>query len=247
MSTFEAKNLRVWQGGADLISNAHIRLKRGRITGLIGKSGSGKSLSSLALSGFLPPNLHSSAEFFYDGASLAATQAGKLFANVVQNPRTAFNPVLKIKAHAKETLKAAGAKAQKENIIARLSQVGLSQKTYESYPFELSGGMLQRACIALALMQGAPFIIADEPTTDLDLISQKKILDLLGDLARRENIGLLLITHDFSVINALCDDVYAMDGGRVVWQGKPSEIYSTQNAAILEIANAHRALSKELL
>ena len=269
----EIKNLCVSAGQTQLVRGLNLRLASGRITALVGKSGSGKTLSALTLQGFTPPGLSSSADIFLNGRRLdVAVRRGKIFASVMQNPKSAFNPLLSIGAHAKETADAANssrnlapgagffkamglglkrAKAAFKNqpasaqsqIKLAMRAVGLEEGALKLYPHEMSGGMLQRAMIALALLSGAKFIVADEPTTDLDLVSQAKILTLLRDAARQTGAGVLLITHDLSVVAKLADDVYVMERGELAQSGDTREIFSAPTlGATRELLRAHFAL-----
>ena len=269
----EIKNLCVSAGQTQLVRGLNLRLASGRITALVGKSGSGKTLSALTLQGFTPPGLSSSADIFLNGRRLdVAARRGKIFASVMQNPKSAFNPLLSIGAHAKETADAANlsrnlmpevgffkamglglkrAKAAFKNqpasaqsqIKLAMRAVGLEEGALKLYPHEMSGGMLQRAMIALALLSGAKFIVADEPTTDLDLVSQAKILTLLRDAARQTGAGVLLITHDLSVVAKLADDVYVMERGELAQSGDTREIFSAPTlGATRELLRAHFAL-----
>ena len=269
----EIKNLCVSAGQTQLVRGLNLRLASGRITALVGKSGSGKTLSALTLQGFTPPDLSSSADIFLNGRRLdVASRRGKIFASVMQNPKSAFNPLLSIGAHAKETADAANlsrnlapeagffkamglgvkrAKAAFKNqpasaqsqIKLAMRAVGLEEGALKLYPHEMSGGMLQRAMIALALLSGAKFIVADEPTTDLDLVSQAKILTLLRDAARQTGAGVLLITHDLSVVAKLADDVYVMERGELAQSGDTREIFSAPTLAVTrELLRAHFAL-----
>lgn len=265
----EIQNLCVNAGQTQLVRGLNLRLASGRITALVGKSGSGKTLSALTLQGFTPPGLNSRADIFLNGRRLdVATQRGKIFASVMQNPKSAFNPLLSIGAHAKETVDARNltpgvgffktmglglkrAKAAFKNqptfaqsqIKLAMRAVGLEEGALKLYPHEMSGGMLQRAMIALALLSGAKFIVADEPTTDLDLVSQAKILTLLRDAARQTGAGVLLITHDLSVVAKLADDVYVMERGELAQSGDTHEIFLAPTlAATRELLRAHFAL-----
>jgi nickel import ATP-binding protein nikE len=269
----EIKNLCVSAGQTQLVRGLNLRLASGRITALVGKSGSGKTLSALTLQGFTPPGLSSSADIFLNGRRLdVAVRRGKIFASVMQNPKSAFNPLLSIGAHAKETADAANssrnlapgagffkamglglkrAKAAFKNqpasaqsqIKLAMRAVGLEEGALKLYPHEMSGGMLQRAMIALALLSGAKFIVADEPTTDLDLVSQAKILTLLRDAARQTGAGVLLITHDLSVVAKLADDIYVMERGELAQSGDTREIFSAPTlGATRELLRAHFAL-----
>lgn len=282
MDILEIKNLCVSSGETPLVSGVDLRLVSGQITAIVGKSGSGKTLTALSLQGFTPSNLTSDAQIFLNGEPLdVRASRGKIFAPVMQNPRSAFNPLLSIGAHAQETLSVAlesepnsrldltpktpnlsenggffsslGAKfgAKDKNfeakIAATMRSVGLDESALKLYPHEMSGGMLQRAMIALALLSGAKFIVADEPTTDLDLISQAKILALLEHLCAAHGVGVLLITHDFSVVARLARDIYVMEGGRIAQSGDAREVFTAPLPAAKELIAAHLALYEGML
>ena len=123
----------------------------------------------------------------------------------MQNPRSAFNPLYTMATHARETCRATGQPAEDAALIAAMTAVGLENPSQllKRYPFEMSGGMLQRMMIALALLSKAPFIFADEPTTDLDAVAQGRILDLLEEIVTSRGQGLLLVTHDMGVVARL--------------------------------------------
>ncbi|MGG7048017.1 MULTISPECIES: ATP-binding cassette domain-containing protein [unclassified Campylobacter] len=232
------KNLSVFDGKKVLVDALNFTLKEGEITALIGKSGSGKSLSAMTLLGLTPANLRSE----------LSLEGDVKFALIMQNPRTAFNQIVSIKTHFLESIKASGAKKSLDDVVKILADVGLGADTLDRYAFELSGGQLQRVMIAISLVCEAKFIIADEPTTSLDLLVQAKILELLSELVKRKNIGILLITHDFSVVAKLADDVIVMSEGRIVEQAKSSEIFTKpKHSATKELLEAHFALYKDSL
>ncbi|MCI6988598.1 MAG: ATP-binding cassette domain-containing protein [Campylobacter sp.] len=235
MSSLELRNLNIYNGKNQLIYDLNITLNLGKITALLGKSGSGKTLTSMAMMGFLPTNLtKTSGELKFDGKAIDPSLArGKIFSNIMQNPKTAFNQILKVKTHAIETLKASKNydKNYKALILQTLKKVGLEDRVYELYPFEMSGGMLQRAMIAMALLAKPKFIIADEPTTDLDMVSQIKILKLLKDISS-SGIGMLLITHDLGVVRALADDIYLINSGKIIEKATTSEFFNSPKTAI---------------
>ncbi|CAD7286949.1 ATP-binding cassette domain-containing protein [Campylobacter suis] len=232
------KNLSVFDGKKVLVDALSFTLKEGEITALIGKSGSGKSLSAMALLELTPVNLRSE----------LSLEGDVKFALIMQNPRTAFNQIVSIKTHCLESIKASGVKKNLDDVVKILADVGLGADTLDRYAFELSGGQLQRVMIAIALVCEAKFIIADEPTTSLDLLVQAKILELLSELVKRKNIGILLITHDFSVVAKLADDVIVMSEGRIVEQAKSSEIFTKpKHNATKELLEAHFALYKDSL
>ena len=354
MSILEIKSLSVASAQKSLVNGVDLRLQSGKITALVGKSGSGKTLSALAICGFLPPNLRCEGEILLDGAQIrngelvrenskkfslsrslfkngsrssgaadavqnlgvadsargdisggtglnlrgdelagsanekpqikasesekprirtsgsasedlkggatkilqngedkilqsAAAQrgGGKIFANIMQNPRTAFNPLLSMRAHIVETMKAAGSfgEGARGEIAQTLRSVGLDESVLGLYPHQLSGGQLQRVMIALALFTRARFIIADEPTTDLDLVVQSTILRLLRQIASERGIGILLITHDFGVTASIADWVAVMSEGEIVERGSVREIFAApQQAVTKELIAAHLSL-----
>lgn len=354
MSILEIKNLSVASAQKSLVNGIDLRLQSGKIMALVGKSGGGKTLSALAICGFLPPNLRCEGEILLDGAQIrngklvrenskkfslsrslfkngsrssgaaggvqnlgaansvrgdisdgaglnlrgdelagsaneepqiktsagekprirtsggvgedlkggatkilqngedkilqsAAAQrgGGKIFANIMQNPRTAFNPLLSMRAHIAETMRAAGSfgEGARGEIAQTLRSVGLDESALGLYPHQLSGGQLQRVMIALALFTRARFIIADEPTTDLDLAVQSTILRLLRQIASERGIGILLITHDFGVTASIADRVAVMSEGEIVERGSVREIFAApQQAVTKELIAAHLSL-----
>ena len=262
MSTLEIKNLNVSFGEKQLVQDVNLTLRMDKITGLIGQSGSGKSLTSLEILGFLPPNLRGKCEIWLDGERINFRKG--FFANVMQNPRTAFNPLNSMKSHAKETIKARNLREKfhiqnganlkdkfdrnlniNDEIKSAFKSAGLSEDVLELYPPQMSGGMLQRAMIALTLLARPKFIIADEPTTDLDLLSQKKVLDMLSDLAIKSGVGMLIITHDFGVIRHICDEVFVMENGRLIEHGSVTDVFENpQSDGAKQIIGAYKFLNK---
>jgi 5-methyltetrahydropteroyltriglutamate--homocysteine S-methyltransferase len=262
MSTLEIKNLNVSFGEKQLVQDINLTLRMDKITGLIGQSGSGKSLTSLAILGFLPPNLRGKCEIWLDRERINFRKG--FFANVMQNPRTAFNPLNSMKSHAKETIKARNLREKfytqnganlkdkfdrnsniNDEIKSAFKSAGLSEDVLELYPPQMSGGMLQRAMIALTLLARPKFIIADEPTTDLDLLSQKKVLDMLSDLAIKSGVGMLIITHDFGVIRHICDEVFVMENGRLIEHGSVADVFENpQSDGAKQIIGAYKFLNK---
>jgi nickel transport system ATP-binding protein len=220
-----------------LVSDISLNVVKGKVTGLIGESGSGKSLTCLAVMDLLPRNLRrSSGQISLAGTPLRETCSslrcfrGKQAAMIMQNPMTCFDPIFTIGNHITETLRAHGMEIQKNTNLIRstLADLGFDQpdEILSAYPFQLSGGMLQRIMVSLALLLEAELLIADEPTTDLDVIVQARILDLIDRLRMEKNIGVLLVTHDLSVIARLADDVLVMRDGRVVESGSVAGIFA---------------------
>jgi len=227
LSTLAIQGLCVSAGATPLVRDVSLQLARGRVLGLVGTSGGGKSLTVLAMLGLLPPALRQTGgQVLRDGAVLAAQQVAALRGAVVglvqQSPRACFNPLVTIGRHFAETLAAHGLarRAAADRAAGLLAEVGFADPAaiLASYAFQLSGGMLQRVMLALALCRDPDFLLADEPTTDLDLAVQAQILALLEQMVAQRGIGVLLVTHDLSVIARLADDVAVMQGGRIVEQ-----------------------------
>ncbi|MGX3044407.1 ABC transporter ATP-binding protein [Helicobacter sp. T3_23-1056] len=231
-STLALKNLTIANGKRILLENVGFEIIAGETTALMGASGSGKSLSALALQDALPSNLtRLSGEITLNGKILSEREIranrGKLIATILQNPRTCFNPLLSMKSHIRESLGALGKPYTPHlhgEVEAILHEVGLQSSVLHNYAFELSGGMLQRVMIAIALLSGARFLIADEATTDLDMVVEDKILALLRDLQDSRGLGILLISHDRRVVEMMADKVYEIrsDGNATFGSGNAS-------------------------
>lgn len=212
-------------GTKPLVRDVSFTVAPGQVLGLVGTSGSGKSLTVMSLLGLLPPGVRQTGgEVRLDGrrldpANLSAIR-GRTLGFVQQAPRGGFNPLVTIGRHFRETLACDGVRgaAAEARMLSLLKEVGFAapERLPDLYPSQLSGGMLQRAMLALALSREPEFLLADEPTTDLDLVVQQQILDLLEGLVARRRLGLLLVTHDLSVIARLADHVAVMDGGSIV-------------------------------
>lgn len=214
-----------------LVDKLDLTLNRGEILALVGPSGSGKSLTCAASLGVLPPGTwQQTGRVLIDGVACdPAELRGREVATILQNPRSAFNPVTTMGNHARETLHAAGRNLSNWQAIAEAAMLaaGLpdAKRILRLHAFEMSGGMLQRMMIALALISDTPFLFADEPTTDLDLIFQRDILDLIDRLKIEREIGILLVTHDMSVVARLADKVAVIANGRLVEEGSVSQIF----------------------
>lgn len=237
----------VLQAERALVRGVSLTLKRGRVLALVGGSGSGKSLTCAAALGILPSGVRQTAgTILADGQPVSPGELrGSKIATIMQNPRSAFNPLHTMAAHARETCRALGKPADDATLIAALEAVGLEEarRVLKLYPFEMSGGMLQRMMIAMALLCEAPFIIADEPTTDLDAVAQARILDLLAGIMQKRGPGMLLVTHDMGVVARLADDVAVMDSGSIVEQGDVERIFNApQHSVTRDLVAAHLAL-----
>jgi peptide/nickel transport system ATP-binding protein len=219
-----------------LVNNISLNLSAGKTTCIVGESGSGKSLTALSIMGLLSPQLQASGSILFQGNELTkldnkALQSirGAKIGMIFQEPMTSLNPVLTVGYQIGETLTAhLGLKgdALKTRIAALLTQVGIPTKRADSYPDELSGGQRQRVMIAMSIACEPLLLIADEPTTALDVTVQAQILKLLDELKTHMNMAMLFITHDFGVVADIADDVIVMFRGEIVETGTKQHILS---------------------
>ncbi|MDR2876407.1 MAG: ABC transporter ATP-binding protein [Methylobacillus sp.] len=218
-----------------LVNNVSFALEVGKTTCIVGESGSGKSLTALAVMGLLPPALQrQSGSISFQGTELTACSPaqmralrGKRMGMIFQEPMTSLNPVLNIGYQIGESLSAhlgLSGKALKTRVAALLEQVGIPAERASNYPDELSGGQRQRVMIAMSIACEPSMLIADEPTTALDVTVQAQILALLSELKQRMNMGMLFITHDFGVVADIADDVVVMFRGEVVESGAVADV-----------------------
>ena len=218
-----------------LVSNVSFSIEPGKTTCVVGESGSGKSLTALSVMGLLSKQLvrtHGSVVFQgKDLASLSAEEMrkvrGRQIGMIFQEPMTSLNPVLTIGFQIGEPLTVhLGLKGEalKTKVASLLEQVGIPSHRANSYPDELSGGQRQRVMIAMSIACEPFMLIADEPTTALDVTVQAQILSLLDGLKTSMNMGMLLITHDFGVVADVADDVIVMFRGEVVEAGPVADV-----------------------
>ena len=224
--------------------NLTFTLNAGEVLAVVGESGSGKSVSALALTRLLPepPARIDSGEILLEGRDLLKLSEHELrrvrggqIAYVFQDPATSLNPVFTVRNQMAEALALhrpeipRNRRAYDEEIIRELTEVGITEpeKRLGAYPHQLSGGMQQRVMIAAALACRPKLLVADEPTTALDVTIQKQIMDLLRGLKGREGMSILLITHNFSIIGGLADRVAVMFRGRLVEAGMADEVLHT--------------------
>jgi len=216
-------------------------LVAGEVLAVVGESGSGKSVSALALTRLLPPepSCMLSGSVKLAGVELLGLPEDRLakvrggsIAYVFQEPGTSLNPVYTIGFQIGEaiSLHRPGIKDVRSEVIRALAEVHINdpQRVADQYPHELSGGMQQRAMIAMALACDPKILVADEPTTALDVTIQKEIMDLLGRLRRERGMSIILITHNFGIVANFADKVQVMWKGRIVEQGPVAEIMRTQ-------------------
>jgi peptide/nickel transport system ATP-binding protein len=218
-----------------LVNNVSFTLSPGRTTCIVGESGSGKSLTALSVMGLLPKALQRvSGDIVFQGNSLVGLSnaqmcdvRGKRIGMIFQEPMTSLNPVLTIGYQIGETLSThlgLSGKSLRAKVAALLESVGIPAERANSYPDELSGGQRQRVMIAMSIACEPAMLIADEPTTALDVTVQAQILALLADLKTRMNMGMLFITHDFGVVADIADDVVVMFRGEIVEKGSVSDV-----------------------
>lgn len=227
-------------GVAKAVDDVSFALGRGEILGLVGESGSGKTVTGFSLLGLVePPGRITEGSIRLEGEELVGLAPGAMrrirgarIAMVFQDPMMTLNPVLTIGRQMMLALRAhgpVGARAARDRAVEALAKVGLPapEARLASYPHELSGGMRQRVSIAMALANDPEVIIADEPTTALDVTVQAQILALLDELRRERGLAIIFITHDFGVVAQLCDRVAVMYAGRIVEQGRTDDILQT--------------------
>ncbi|MFT8243865.1 ABC transporter ATP-binding protein [Roseomonas sp. BN140053] len=230
--------LRVTLGGVEVVHGTELAVMPGEVLGLVGESGSGKSVSLRAIPGLLPAGAAVSGEVLWNGVDLLTLPPrelqrtrGREVAMIFQEPGLALNPVMTVGAQIEESLlvhhPSLGRRARRERAEALLAEVGIpSPRTrLSSYPHEFSGGMRQRAMIAIALAPGPRLLLADEPTTALDVTVQDGILRLLLRLVSDHRMAMVLVTHDLGVVAETCSRVAVMYAGRVVESGPARRIF----------------------
>ncbi len=217
-----------------LVNNVSLTLSAGKTTCIVGESGSGKSLTALSIMSLLSKQLQASGNIVFQGQDISKlnekslqTIRGAKIGMIFQEPMTSLNPVLTVGYQIGESLTAhLGLKGTllKDKIAALLTQVGIPPERANSYPDELSGGQRQRVMIAMSIACEPVLLIADEPTTALDVTVQAQILQLLDALKTRMNMAMLFITHDFGVVSDIADDVIVMFRGEIVETGSKKDL-----------------------
>ncbi len=223
----------------DVLHSINMSIKRGRITAIVGESGSGKSVTALSVMGLLDKKISkiSNGEIVYNLESCKNFKdireiRGKNVAMIFQDPMTALNPTMKCGKQVDEMLLnhcGKNKKEAKQQTLALFREVDLPdvERIYNSYPFELSGGQRQRVMIAMAVSCNPELLFADEPTTALDVVVQKKILALLADLQKKRNMSVVFISHDLELVENFADDIFVLYKGNIVESGKAKEIFSS--------------------
>lgn len=230
-------NLATRAGVVQALRGVDFHLEKGETLAIVGESGCGKSMTALSLCGLLPPRAELRGEVMLAGQPLLHQSEkqwrqwrGNRLAMIFQNPMSALNPTMTIGQQIFEVLRQhrnIGKKQGMNQVEGLLTQLQLTQpaKRMKQYPFELSGGMLQRVMIAMAIICDPELLIADEPTTALDVTVQAEVLALLKSLQRERQMGLLMITHDLAVVAQIAQRVAVMYAGQIVEQGNVADIF----------------------
>jgi peptide/nickel transport system ATP-binding protein len=240
MTLLSIDNLSLTTTGLSLVQDLSLAIAPGERLGLIGESGSGKSLTALAAIGLLPPAISATGSITLAGTPvIAAAEAtldrlrGSVTATIFQEPLTALDPLLQVGRQVAEPLarraRRDGTRIELEReVIALLEAVALPEpaRIARAYPHEISGGQRQRVAIAMALACRPQLLIADEPTTALDVTTQAEILKLLDVLVRERNMALLFISHDLPVVAKIVDRVVVLQKGRAVEAGPVAEVFA---------------------
>ena len=240
MALLEIKNLQLefgsGPGAARAVDGISLRLEAGQTLCLVGESGSGKSVTALSIAKLVasPPARYVGGEILLEGRDVLKMSArelrairGGVVSYVFQEPGASLNPVFRIGAQIKESLKLHRPNAATDaEVIRLLKLVGIPapESRLRNYPHEMSGGMQQRVMIAMALASQPKLLVADEPTTALDVTIQAQIIELLGDLRRQLGMAVLLITHNLGIVGDLADDVAVMYAGQIVEHGPAREV-----------------------
>lgn len=252
-SLLAVRDLRISFGSSEAVRGIDFEIGEGEVLGLVGESGSGKSATSLAVMGLLPGTAQVSGEILWRSAggssvNLLREQAealrklrGREIAMIFQEPMTALNPVMTVGAQVAEAAAAHSpsrfaswtGREAKQRAIAALEAVAIpdAARRYGDYPHQFSGGQRQRILIAMALINKPRLLIADEPTTALDVTVQAQILALLKDLQRRYGLAMLFISHDLAVVGEVAGRVAVMRHGQIVETGSVGEVLTTPKHA----------------
>lgn len=238
------EHLSIEFGNQVVVDDVNFSLKEGEILGIVGESGSGKTMSALAIMGLLDKKAKTSGSIVFDDKKIFDITKeehrklkGKEMGMIFQEPMTSFNPLLTIGQQLEEVFLIHEVHKDKKDIKSTiydaLRKVGLEscEVVYHSYPHELSGGMRQRAMIAMAMLLRPKLLIADEPTTALDVTVQKKILELMKQLNAEYGTSIILISHDLGVIHSISDRMIVMQSGKIVEQGISENVFCNPKEA----------------
>jgi peptide/nickel transport system ATP-binding protein len=236
------RDLRVWygtpRGAVRAVDGVTFDLRRGQTLGLVGESGCGKSTLGRGVLGLLPDAAKVAGRVEFEGRDLVGMRPRELrrlrgpkLGLIFQEPMTRLNPLMRVSEHFVETLKAheSGGHTKQQmrrQSIDALGAMGIPPTRFDNYPHEFSGGMRQRIMIALALVLNPTFVVADEPTTALDVLVEAQILRILADIKASFDTAILLITHNLGIIAEACDRVAVMYAGRIAEQGDARDVFA---------------------
>jgi peptide/nickel transport system ATP-binding protein len=233
VSLLEVERLTVDVGGVRAVSDVSFALERGERVGLIGESGSGKSMTALALIGLLPDEARVSGRVVFDGRDLLSMPErercrlrGDRIGMIFQEPMTALNPTMRVGRQVAEILELHNRPGSVGDLLRRV-EFRDPERIARSYPHQLSGGQRQRILCAIATACSPALVLADEPTTALDVTVQAQVLTLLERLVAEEDAALLLITHDLAVVAGVCERLLVMFQGELVEQGPAREVLTS--------------------
>jgi oligopeptide transport system ATP-binding protein len=238
----EIKNLKIafqtFAGKVTAVDNLSISLDDGQSLGIVGESGSGKSVSMLSVLKILPSNgIIENGEIYFNGKNITHFSnkmmqkiRGSQIGTVFQDPMTSLNPLMSIGEQLTEVIlkhNKFNRRAAKDRAFEMLGLVGIPdyERRFHQYPYQFSGGMRQRVLIAMALSCNPKLLIADEPTTALDVTIQAQIIELIKNLKKKINMSVILITHDLGLVADVCGSIAVMYGGRVVEMGTAQELF----------------------
>jgi len=239
-SLLDVEDLKVYyytrEGIVKAVDRVSFFMGKGETIGLVGESGSGKSTLGLSILKLVPPpGRIVEGKLLFDGSDLTKLNdkemlkiRGKRISMIFQDPMTSLNPLMKIGDHLVETMMAhekVTRKGAEERALSLLDSVGILPDRFNDYPHQFSGGMRQRVGIALAIALNPDLVIADEPTTALDVIVQVKILDLLKSLRNTYGMALILVTHDLSIVLERCDKIIVMYAGRLIEYANSTDLH----------------------
>ena len=266
----QVKNLKTHfftsRGIIKAVDGINFKIKRGSFVGIVGESGSGKSVTALSIMRLIPtpPGKIVNGEIIFDNKNLIESSEkemrkirGKHIAMIFQDPMTFLNPVMRVGSQIAETIKLHRQVTEKEameyaiNAMKTVKITSPRERAFD-YPHQLSGGMRQRVLIAIAISCNPDLIIADEPTTALDVITQASILDLLIDLKKTSNSSVLMISHDLGIIAQTCDYIYVMYNGRILESGTVQQLFKNPlhpytKGLLASLPRLHGEIRKKLL
>ncbi|PWV99350.1 nickel transport system ATP-binding protein [Paenibacillus cellulosilyticus] len=260
MSLLEVKQLKVWDSSTEqvLVANSSFQLAKGHCLAIVGESGSGKSLTCKAIMRLNQAKVQQSGSIVLDGVDLSLLNKramrgyrGKRICMIMQNGMRAFNPSRPVGAYLGEVLARHYDWSKEEKLTrigAAMTSVGLKDpaSVMRSYPYELSGGMLQRVMIALSIVMEPDVIIADEPTTALDAVTQFEVMEQLAKLRNRLDCAMIFVSHDLHAVKRIANDVLVMKDGEIIERGTAADFFTrARHPYTRQLITAKQSLSRQ--